>query len=162
MTASDALFREFKNKRWRFLLLSLRGRVSRRDVWFGVLGLAAVALLIDRTLIVLAGTRTVAFAAAWHALWAAACLAAAYPLLIKRANDRGRDPVFVQAALALVASGFVITAIAVVLGTPTLLRIADTTTFAGLPAALYLLIDLGVLRGDDGANAHGPDPRTGV
>lgn len=142
------------------------GRISRKQWWLGILGLIAIsiAVLIVLSLISM-GSATVL---GWASLIAnIALLYPYYCLSLKRRHDRDNDG---KDVLILLGGS-------VVLNLLTALGIGMTMTDIGggvmMPApplwmsilqiayaifGLYMLVQLGFLKGTAGSNSYGPDP----
>lgn len=138
------------------LYMTAAGRIGRQDYWIGAIALAIVSIVV--TLILSAifdGTaeRIVAL------IWQVAISYPAYNLLAKRFQDRDKP-----ATLAAGVVGFfiLVALINVFMAPP-----ADPMSPGMLPmviglislaVGIWLLIELGILRGTVGQNQYGPDP----
>jgi uncharacterized membrane protein YhaH (DUF805 family) len=136
---------------WSTLFTSLRGRISRKPFWIGVLALLIVGIPIQLFVIALAGDLA-------GLIVSLAFLYPGFAVNVKRAHDRNR-PTWVIGAFYLLLIVLV------------LMQLADPDIAEGQPsapfmivgavfliAAIALTIDLGFLRGTPGKNQYGPDP----
>lgn len=169
-----------------WLFFSLEGRIDRKSFWLGAALLIAAGIALGWALFAafgladaeLAPTGFSSLEAArdqlgraqqveWIQLALFVVLAIpAYPLMIKRRHDRGRAgtdviafailsvPVIVAGALG---AGFQV--VSVNGGYVAAPQLWYSAAQLGRDAfGLYLLVVLGLLRGDRGANIYGPDP----
>ena len=144
------------------LFLSPKGRISRKTFWIGVGLLVIWAVLVFVVLWTVLGPsliqnflgRLVGFPFTLLTIYFA------YNLAAKRFNDRARPIVNAQA----VAGFFAVKALL------DLLRITGDLqtnwldqlfTLIGTGIALWTFIELGLMRGTIGPNAHGEDPEPG-
>ena len=147
------------------LLTTREGRISRRQWWMGVLILIAISILVSIVLGIL--TMGNATLIAWAAV--AVNIALIWPnycLGLKRRHDRnneGRDLEVLIAASVVVnliqASGIGATrvnAFGVVSNSPSLWLGLLNLAFGIF--AIYMVVQLGFLRGTTGPNRFGPDP----
>ena len=160
---------------WFWLFFSFRGRLGRGFFWLAVLGNVLASLLVELGMEsdwagdAVSPTVYDAVYIVFNAILSLSATAVA----AKRFHDRGKTAWLAPAAGAvLIVTGEFMDrndsgahyAIASLLN-------LDTSQMTGLAAAvlaallislgilLWLLIDLGILRGEAGANRYGPDPR---
>lgn len=175
---------------WKFLFGSFDGRISRKTFWIGTVILAIALIVVSFLVLPILGLGMMNPAlpggdveamgqqfldAASRAGWAnlVVILIFAYPFMamwLKRRHDRnspGWDVYVYFALLALlsVLQGlglcFTISEVnGVPMPTPTLIGTIVPAIVALL--AVYLLVVMGFLKGDSGANAYGPDPLGGT
>src|SRR4051812_15009328 len=138
------------------LYLTTDGRIGRAQFWIGFVILAAVAIVLSLIVTLIFGP--LAFATKLLLFIMELILAyACYGLFAKRFQDRGRPgnyaaiPVGVYILIAFLtllglAGDAQPNALGVILG------IID------LIVGVWILIDLGILRGSAGPNEYGPDP----
>lgn len=148
---------------FQYLYTKTDGRISRKSWWLGVLGLVVVSIVLA----VVLGSIGLGF---WGSFIAS--LIIAYPnycLSVKRRHDRNGDGKDI--AILIGAS--------IILGLLPALGIGIEATDVGgvtipMPSmwlnvlnlilaayAIYLLVQLGFLKGTDGANSYGADPLAG-
>lgn len=96
----------------------------------------------------------------------------AYPataLMKKRINDRDRPgwliyvfwaPTVISLVLSLMGLGYTMTDVGGV-SMPTPSGLTWIVNLAGLAIGIWALVELGILKGTEGANQHGPDPLAG-
>jgi uncharacterized membrane protein YhaH (DUF805 family) len=161
--------------RFATLYMTLDGRISRKQYWFGVLLIVAFSAVVSFSLMAfglaetVSGTGTVqvnggpageySFTRSTLTPWAAfiVTMITAYPLvaiLVKRRHDRGSNgldaKIIVPTALLVQFLG--------VLGVFDQIPLSNILSLALTFATIYLLIVTGFLRGTPGPNAFGPDP----
>lgn len=136
---------------WSYLLLSFEGRIPRLPFWIAAAALNVVAYLADRVALSLGGNPAAAVVG----------LAFLYPslaLAIKRAHDRGHSDLYL---LFLFLPAFLVTVLQVLGYLDSSGPVGPVLSILGLwvlIALIVLVIDLGLLRGQEGPNDHGPDP----
>ncbi|MCZ8315862.1 DUF805 domain-containing protein [Phreatobacter sp.] len=136
---------------WSYLLLSFEGRIPRLPFWVAAVALNIAAFLADRLAMALGGNPAAAVVG----------LAFLYPslaLAIKRAYDRGHSDLYL---LFLFLPAFLVTVLQVLGYLDSSGPVGPILSILGLwvlIALIVLVIDLGLLRGQEGPNAHGPDP----
>jgi uncharacterized membrane protein YhaH (DUF805 family) len=139
------------------IYLTTEGRIGRAQFWLGVLGIALVAIVCSLIVALIFGP--LSFTAEIIVFIMELIIAyPAYCVLAKRFQDRGRPGI-----LGAVGIGVpVLIALLALLGVtgteeaPNLL--GQILSFVDLVIGLWILIDLGVLRGTAGPNEYGPDP----
>jgi uncharacterized membrane protein YhaH (DUF805 family) len=142
---------------WAYLFLRFDGRIGRKQFWIG----SSIIIVVSISYELLFGFLD----KRW--LTGIADLVLLYPdyaVVFKRAHDR--EMAIWIPVLSLILSVLIILSvlmdIVVILGLdgpyddPTPLYL--TTTLPLLAVALYLIVDLGFLRGVRGPNCYGPDP----
>ena len=140
-----------------WLLFSFRGRIPRKSYWLAevillVLGIAGY-LIINGPALPQHGPGS-PLSIAWNFVLLLPGLAVA----VKRLNDRGHT-VWVAAIWLVSAGAGAIAAYFDFFADPMKLGRAEWALLAVFFAVgLWLLIDLGMLRGERGPNRHGPDP----
>lgn len=136
---------------WSYLFLDFQGRIPRLPFWGAAVVLNVFAFIGDRLAMDVGG----------HPAAAVVGLVFLYPslaLAIKRAHDRGHSDLYL---LFLFLPAFLVSLLQV-------LGYFDSTGPMGpvlsvlglwvLVALIALVIDLGLMPGQEGANRHGPDP----
>ncbi len=148
---------------FQYLYTKTDGRISRKTWWLGVVGLIVAAIVL-----------AVIFGAVGLGLWGSfiASLIIAYPnycLSVKRRHDRnndGRDIIILLAAsiilglLPALGIGVEVMDVAGV-AVPVPAMWLNGLNLIVAVYAIYLLVQLGFLKGTDGANTYGPDPVAG-
>jgi uncharacterized membrane protein YhaH (DUF805 family) len=141
---------------FKYLFASFDGRINRKQYWIGALILVAVAIVVSIVLGLLVSLETRAFAVLTFLLQ----LALLYPaaaLMAKRLHDRERPTYWL--AFLLVPS--------ILQGLLSAMGVIDPVDPGALSYVLglvvfiigvWFLIELGFMRGTDGANEYGPDP----
>jgi uncharacterized membrane protein YhaH (DUF805 family) len=136
---------------WSYLLLSFEGRIPRLPFWIAAVGLNIAAFLADRAAMAVGGNPAAAVVG----------LTFLYPslaLAIKRAHDRGHSDLYL---LFLFLPAFLVSLLQVLGYLDSSGPVGPILSVLGLwvlVALIVLVIDLGLLRGQEGPNAHGPDP----
>lgn len=151
------------------LLTTTEGRIARKQWWLGVLAMIIISLVLSIVLGILS------FGNASFMAWAAVLINLlliwpSYCIGIKRRHDRGNDgtdlKVLIGASVILnlvQASGLGVTMVengGVMLPMPSIWLGVLNVAFALF--AIYMLVQLGFLRGTAGANRYGPDPLDGA
>jgi uncharacterized membrane protein YhaH (DUF805 family) len=138
-----------------YLYTSLDGRINRKPYWLGVLILLAVAIPVQLVAYFVAGM-TASTIVGFIFLWPS------FALAVKRAQDRNR-PMWIIAiffALVLIINVMELAGISNGAdGQPT--TIFSIISIVFLIGAIYVFIDIGLLRGTRGPNPYGPDPLGG-
>lgn len=137
------------------LYLSTDGRIGRQTYWIGAIALGVVSIIISFIFgRFLTGTAFIIFAIVWQ-------LAVSYPaynLMAKRFQDRDKPSTY--ALYAIIA--FFVLAVISLLTTPVPGEspgaISIIVGLITLAIAIWLLVELGILRGTVGQNQYGPDP----
>ena len=148
------------------LLTTTEGRIGRKQWWIGVIVLAVVAIVVSLLL------GAVGFGNAAFLAWAAVALNLAliwpsYCIGIKRRHDRDNDGTDLKVLIAVSVVFNVIQALGVgvtptdignglIVPVPDLWLTVLNLIFAVF--AIYMLVQLGFLKGTTGANRYGPDP----
>lgn len=137
------------------LYLSTDGRIGRQQYWIGAIALGVVSIIISFIFgRFLTGAALTTFAIVWQ-------LAISYPaynLMAKRFQDRDKPSMY---ALYAVVAFFVLTVISLFTApVPGEAPGAISIVFGLITAAIgiWILIELGILRGTVGSNQYGPDP----
>ena len=140
---------------WTFLFLSLDGRINRAKYWIGglLIGAAGVGAML---LIIWA----VGLSDAAVKLAIAVALALMYPtyaVMAKRFQDRNRPGALALLGIVpLILSNLLYTFDVFDAAKPTMLSQIFDLALVGI--SIWLLIDLGILKGTQGPNRYGPDP----
>jgi uncharacterized membrane protein YhaH (DUF805 family) len=139
---------------WKYLFTSFDGRINRKPYWIGALILVVAALVVQG----------IAYGVGGEALAIILSLVFLYPsfaLNVKRAHDRDMPSLLVAIFFAIL----IVVDVMQLLGvgqteegptTPYLLVTIPWSLFA-----IYMFVQLGCLRGTEGANQYGPDPLEG-
>jgi uncharacterized membrane protein YhaH (DUF805 family) len=136
---------------WSYLFLDFQGRIPRLPFWVAAVVLNVFAFIGDRLAMDFGG----------HPAAAVVGLAFLYPSLalsIKRAHDRGHSDLYL---LFLFLPAFLVSLLQVMGHVNSQSPLAPLLMILGiwvLVALIVLVIDLGVMRGEEGPNHYGPDP----
>jgi uncharacterized membrane protein YhaH (DUF805 family) len=139
---------------WGYIVTNFTGRINRAKFWAGSIVVAILSVIVQLLLVRIGGLGLAAIVSLVF-------LYPAYAIWLKRSNDRDRPPWMVQVFLALVVVNNLATALIGLNphgGRPFILSLL--TLLVGL-GSLWVLIDLGCLRGTVGQNQYGPDPLGG-
>ena len=144
------------------LYLTAEGRIGRQDFWMGVLGFFVVGIVLGLIIMGIFGATTFI----GRLLNFIVQLAFAYPsynLMAKRFQDRGRPP---MVAMVVIGISLLLGLIGLFTGGPmgTTAPGALGTIFGviWLVVAIWIIVELGFLRGTVGQNEYGPDPLGGA
>lgn len=143
------------------LLTSFDGRINRAKWWLGTVIVIAVAIVLYLILSGIVGSQGIQ--------QFILTLLLAYPttaLMVKRLHDRDRPGYFVYifwapTVLSVLGGLLGLTMTTVDIGgvtVPQMTTLGNILAFASLPIGIWALIELGILKGTDGPNQHGPDP----
>lgn len=139
---------------WRYLFLSFEGRISRKYFWLGNIGMGIALILIININLWLNETLGLA-------LIIVAYLISLYPtaaLMVKRLHDRNRTGWWAALVMGL-GIAFNILQFAGLAGQPEQPNMLDVVVFvASAIVTIWLVIELGFLKGTQGPNRFGPDP----
>ncbi len=139
------------------LYLTVDGRIGRQDFWIGVVGLIVVGIVTSLIIVGLFGplgffSRLLQFILQ---------LVLAYPgycLMAKRFQDRGRPATFAAIVIGISLLIGLLMLIGVT-GSPAAPNLVGTLlAFVNLAIAIWVLVELGFMRGTVGENEYGPDP----
>jgi uncharacterized membrane protein YhaH (DUF805 family) len=159
------------------LLTSFDGRINRAKWWLGSLIVAVAAIVLYLILAAIFGLLSIPTDPAQIAsmmrtgaiVQLLLVIIIAYPttaLMIKRLNDRDRPRYFAYifwapSILSLVGGVLGITQTTVDMGgipMPTPNGLGYVLLVASFVVGIWALIELGILKGTEGPNQHGPDP----
>jgi uncharacterized membrane protein YhaH (DUF805 family) len=145
---------------FRALITRPRGRIARKTFWIAAVeGVFATLFLFWLTAYFLGALVGVSDREAGLALCVAVGLAAwvwsTMTVGIKRLHDRNRRGRWIAIPIAW---EFLVAWTIVAKFGPRNLDILNYTLLLGSPVALWVLIDLGILKGTEGPNRYGPDP----
>jgi len=144
------------------------GRISRRGFWLGLLGVVAVSIVVGLGLIsalpggVILSLGQIIVSAGIIYIWSA--------VLVKRLHDRGKPALpwviifLLPGVLAQIINILKIGYTAVELaGTQVMVPGLGATIvmWVSMAIGLWMVIELGFLKGVSGPNAYGPDPLSG-
>jgi uncharacterized membrane protein YhaH (DUF805 family) len=138
------------------LYFTTDGRIGRGEYWIGLLILAAIVIVVS--LIVAAILGPLSFAA--KLIIFIVELIVAYPcyaLFAKRFQDRGRPGNYAAIPVGI----YILIALLTLLGLTgdaQLNALGVILAVIDLAVGIWILIDLGILRGTVGPNEFGPDP----
>ncbi len=166
---------------WQYLYTQMDGRIGRKQFWLGAVVMVVIGIVLSILVNFFTGgfnMTPAADAETAMAAFRAACIAnivvfvlLVWPLaalMIKRRHDRGSsgNDVWAYIGLALVAQLLTLFGIDY-----SAVQIPGTDSYVVTPGfmsgglgfivgifALYLLVVCGFLKGNEGANAYGPDP----
>jgi uncharacterized membrane protein YhaH (DUF805 family) len=143
------------------LFLSPKGRVSRKTFWIGVGLLVVWGIVVFAVLWTVIGPSLVQnfFGRLAGLPFTLLTIYFAYNLVAKRCNDRERPLVLAQ-AVAGIAAFKSVTDLVRITGGQHASWLDQLFILAGTGIALWFLIELGLMRGTVGPNAHGEDPET--
>jgi uncharacterized membrane protein YhaH (DUF805 family) len=150
---------------WTQLFTSFEGRIARQSFWLGVVVLLAAAIALS----FLAGLAFGIGPVEAYRMQLVTLVLLAYPataLVVKRLNDRDRPRGLVAlfwgpSILILIGQGTGLAGtMSDVYGTPVFKpNMLGMGLYAlAIATGLWALIELGILRGTNGPNRHGPDP----
>ncbi len=142
------------------LYLTTEGRIGRQSFWIGVIVLFIVSLVIS----VIAGTLFGWLSFATRLIQFIVQLALAYPayaLMAKRFQDRAKPGMYAAVVMGIniLYSLFALIGIFGAPGVPNMFGMVFGLVMAVI--GIWILIELGILRGTVGDNAYGPDPLQG-
>ena len=153
------------------ILFSFEGRINRAKWWLAVLVLAVAAVILTFAAYAVLGVRWQTAALTTSGTVASIIITAliAYPAtaaMLKRLNDRDRPSWLVgvfwaPTVLALLGQllGLTMTVQDVAgIPVPAPTALGWLLNIASLGVGIWALIELGILRGTEGPNSHGPDP----
>ncbi len=142
------------------LYLSAEGRIGRRDFWMGIIGFFVVGVVLGLIFFALFGplsfmTRLLDFIVQLIFAYPA------YNLMAKRFQDRDKPPMF---AAIIIGIGIVLNFISLFTGEPTGMGgfLGTILSLIWLVIAIWVLVELGFLRGTVGQNQYGADPLGGT
>lgn len=153
----------------KFLLTTTDGRISRQQWWIGVVAMLVIGIVLSVILGVISGSNFTLMA--WLSLLInIALIYPAYCIGIKRRHDRDNDGTDLKVMLGVsvflsllqaTGIGMSLTDIGgVVVPTPSpWFGILNLIFFI---FGIYMLVQLGFLKGTTGANRFGPDPLDGI
>lgn len=140
----------------RALLLTFHGRIGRKDYWIGTACLIVVTLIGALVGLFIGGAIGGPIGATiLLGLIGLAVTAPGLAVALKRSNDRGYPPEPVLAIFSVSIAYQLVDFLTLGATAGTTLRIALFITVIG---GLWMLVDLGFMRGVAGPNRHGPDP----
>ena len=140
---------------WTFLFFSLDGRINRAKYWIGSLLIGAAGILVMLLIVWGAGLSDAAVKLA-----IAVALALMYPtyaVMAKRFQDRNRPGALALFGIVpLILSNLLYTFNVFDAANPTMVSQVFDLALVGI--SIWLLIDLGILKGTQGPNRYGADP----
>jgi uncharacterized membrane protein YhaH (DUF805 family) len=143
-----------------YLFTSLDGRISRKPYWIGLLVMIAAAIVVFIALGFVLGVESRAFRVAGFVVQ----LALLYPsiaLMAKRLHDRNRPTWWAAIVMVPAILQGLLNAMGVI-GDPLNQNALDYLFgLVMFVVGVWFLIELGFLRGTQGANQYGPDPLEG-
>jgi uncharacterized membrane protein YhaH (DUF805 family) len=139
------------------LYLTTGGRIGRQSFWIGIIGLIIVSIVINVIVGFIFGWAGFATLLIQFIIQ----LALAYPayaLMAKRFQDRNKPATF---AAAIVGINILFSLLALIgltgaPGVPNMFGLL--TSFIMVLIGIWVLVELGILRGTAGNNTYGPDP----
>lgn len=159
------------------IFTGFEGRINRAKWWIGVIILAVIAIIINLILNAVLGASTVdptqpdAISSMVRKMSIAQLITFAiiiYPglaLAIKRLNDRDRPRwfayVFYAPTVLAILAGLAGLTMTMDGGMPSNTTIGWILSILSLVVGIWALIELGILKGTEGPNQHGPDPLAG-
>ena len=139
------------------LYLTTEGRIGRQSFWIGIVGLVVVSIVINVIVGALFGW--VSFGARLIQFIVQLALAyPAYALMAKRFQDRAKPATYAAIVIGIniLYSLLVVLGIIAVQGGGGAIAIVFGLVMAAI--GIWILVELGILRGTVGNNAYGPDP----
>jgi uncharacterized membrane protein YhaH (DUF805 family) len=142
------------------LFLSAKGRISRKTFWIGVGLLIAWAFVVFVVLWTVLGPSLIQnfFGRLVGFPFILLTIYFAYNLAAKRFNDRERPIICAQAVAGVAALKSMLDLVRITGDLHTQNFLDQLFVLAGTGIALWYFIELGMMRGTVGANAHGEDP----
>ena len=142
------------------LLLSPKGRISRKTFWIGVAVLIGWSIVVFVVLWSIFGPFLVQnfFGRLIGFVFTLATIYFGYNLTAKRFNDRGRPIICAQVGAGLAAVKSVTDLVRITGNLHSQNFLDQIFVLAGTGIALWYFIELGLMRGTVGPNAHGEDP----
>ena len=155
------------------------GRINRAKWWIGTIILAVVGIILYFILAAVFGMGALTDPAQIASMMRTVAILQivllailAYPttaLMMKRLNDRDRPSYFAYifwapTVLSVLGGLFGLTMTTMDMGgvaVPTQSGLGWILSIAGLAVGIWALIELGILKGTEGPNQHGPDPLAG-
>lgn len=153
----------------KILLTTTDGRISRKQWWLGVLVLVVISLVVSIVLGILLGANPTLMA--WVAvLINIALIWPSYAIGIKRRHDRASDGMDLKVLIAVSVIINIIQALGIGVSMTEIGGVAvpmpaiwlSIINLAFAIFAIYMLVQLGFLKGTTGANAYGLDPVDGA
>jgi uncharacterized membrane protein YhaH (DUF805 family) len=155
-------------------LMGFDGRINRQRWWIGVVVLIIAGLILSWILSLIFGTGFImdmtvvqdpaamlAYVqrAAWVGLITSLVLTYPYiALTVKRRHDRGNNGYDAIGLIVLSLLSNLLTALGI---SPPMSPLGGVISVVLLVAAIYILVQVGFLRGTPGPNQYGPDPLQG-
>lgn len=142
------------------LFLSAKGRISRKAFWIGVGLLLAWAFVAFVVLWTVLGPSLIQnfFGRLVGFPFVLLTIYFAYNLAAKRFNDRARPIICAQAVAGLAALKAILNLVRITGDLHAQNFLDQLFVLAGTGIALWYFIELGMMRGTVGPNAHGDDP----
>jgi uncharacterized membrane protein YhaH (DUF805 family) len=138
-----------------YLFTSLDGRIGRARFWIGLLILSAANVVAIGAIVLLFG---ISHASVMLTVLVAIVLAYPnYALMVKRFQDRDRPGWFAFFPLATIYGANLMETFGITEREPQNVPYTVLTLLV-LGMSLWVLIDLGILKGTQGPNRYGPDP----
>ena len=140
---------------WTFLFFSLDGRINRAKYWIGslLIGATGIGAMLLIVWAVGLSDASVKFAIAL----ALALMYPTYAVMAKRFQDRNKPGALALFGIVpLILSNLLYTLGVFDAATPTTLSQVFDLALVGI--SIWLLIDLGILKGTQGPNRYGADP----
>ena len=155
---------------FRYLYTSFEGRINRKPFWIASLIMMGVAILLTMVVIAPVGMMSAGLGTFLSLLMSLAFLYPIVALGVKRLHDRGKSGHLMAVFLApgllmqlgdlLGLTGTQQMIAGEVIHLPNMLGWILILVSFGV--AIWALVELGFLKGTAGANAYGPDPRSGM
>ncbi len=147
------------------LFTKFEGRISRRRFWLGFVGIAAMAMIAGLGIMFLLPEGTVLVLG--QVLLSGAIVYMWSAVVVKRLHDRGKPalpwvvifmaPGVIMQVMSILKIGYS----AVELGGTSVMVpgvAAMAVMWAAMAVALWMIVELGFLKGTQGDNTYGPDP----
>ena len=141
---------------WSRLFLATTGRISRTEFWVG----AVFIILVGLVAVAVIGGAFGDTALSEEVVFVAEVILGygAYCVMAKRFHDRGRPSAFALLAVAIPLVTSLLTLFGVTQTGGVANLFGQVLNYVNLADGIWIVVDLGVLRGVAGSNAYGPDP----
>lgn len=136
---------------WKFLYTVFDGRINRKPYWLGTLGLLVAVMILYGLIFSVLGIASIIPII----ILSLATLYPSFALIIKRLHDRNKSGWW---SLVFYIPSILSNIVNATMPGGTLAMICG---LLGLIAAIWLLVEVGFLKGTDGPNDYGPDPLAG-
>lgn len=134
---------------WKYLLTSFEGRINRKPYWLATLALIVAVIVLNIIIFAIVGVMGLVVG---YIIIAILTIYPSLALMTKRFHDRGKSgwwslvfyaPTLINSAISYVDPG----------GTLTMI-----SSIIMLIVTIWLIVELGFLKGKPGSNEYGPNP----